>query len=173
MDFITLPKRITQLHGAPCQHTQTRTTNILGFHAKVCALCGQMLGYITPITSAEANRQVQPRPPVRREIHPQQHESEPMIASDFLTLAGKHMNDRAATYNAPEGERSMAKTVEMFNTLKGTELSATDGWEFMMLLKLVRANQGDFKSDNYEDLTAYAALAGEEASQAHQASLKH
>lgn len=83
------------------------------------------------------------------------------------------MTDRAKTYDKPQGERSMEATVKMFNTLKGTKLSAADGWEFMVLLKLVRANQGDFKSDNYEDLVAYAALAGEQASLDQQSASKH
>lgn len=92
----------------------------------------------------------------------------PAKAIDFLNKASKHMQDRAVTYDAPQGERSMETVVQMFNTLKGTNLSVTDGWEFMMLLKMVRANQGEFKSDNYEDLVAYAALTGEQAAADHQ-----
>ena len=39
----------------------------------------------------------------------------------------------------------------------------------MALLKIARANQGAFRADNYEDLVAYAALAGESAHQENQA----
>lgn len=87
----------------------------------------------------------------------------PHTAPEFLAQAKAHMEDRAATYDNPEGERSMGKTIEAFNAITGKNLTETDGWLLMTLLKAVRANQGEFKSDNYEDLTAYAALLGESA----------
>lgn len=81
-----------------------------------------------------------------------------------LMVAAQHMQDRASTYDAPSGERSMAKTVAMFNTLRGKDYITTEeGWMFMAILKIVRSQQGNFKLDNYEDLAAYAALAAEEA----------
>lgn len=90
-----------------------------------------------------------------------------MKAHDFLNAGIGHMTDRAATYDAPKGERSMSKTVEMFNALLGDKLreplTEEDGWNFMQILKLVRSKQGEFKSDNYEDGAAYAGLAGESA----------
>jgi hypothetical protein len=97
-----------------------------------------------------------------------------MTAWEILEAAGSHMRDRAATYDSPAGERSMAKTVAMFNAMVGREVMTTEqGWKFMCLLKLVRSEQGDFKSDNFEDLrmelrrrlhgAAYFALAGEAA----------
>lgn len=86
------------------------------------------------------------------------------FAHDFLTKAATHLKDRAVTYDKPEGERSMAKTVEMFNALTDSEITEEQGWKFMALLKLVRSEQGNFKADNYEDLSAYGALAGEAAS---------
>lgn len=89
--------------------------------------------------------------------------TQPTTAPDFLVQAKKHMDDRAATYDKPEGERSMANTVEAFNTITGHELSEKDGWLLMSILKMVRANQGEFKQDNYEDLVAYTALLAESA----------
>ena len=90
-----------------------------------------------------------------------------MKAHEFLEAGIGHMKDRAATYDAPSGERSMEKTVEMFNSLLGDKLreplTEEDGWNFMQILKLVRSKQGDFKADNYEDGAAYAGLAGEAA----------
>ncbi len=93
--------------------------------------------------------------------------------SDVLRAAAQHMEDRAATYDSPAGERSMMKIVEMFNTLcRGDQfgnesyMSTEQGWMFMALVKMVRSQQGEFKLDNYEDLAAYAALAGEEAADA-------
>ena len=87
-----------------------------------------------------------------------------MKAQEFLTKAGDHMQDRASTYDKPQGERSMAATVGAFNAINGTALTEEQGWMFMELLKIVRSIQGDYKADNYEDAVAYAALRGECAS---------
>ena len=86
-----------------------------------------------------------------------------MIRPDeVLSAAADHMQNRASTYDSPGGERSMAKTVDMFNILKGDDCFTTElGWMFMGILKMVRSQQGEFKLDNYEDLAAYAALAAE------------
>ena len=85
--------------------------------------------------------------------------------SEVLRAAAQHMEDRATTYDAPNGERSMEKTVAMFNNLMGGDryMTTEQGWLFMAILKIVRSQQGDFRADNYEDLAAYAALAAEEA----------
>lgn len=86
-----------------------------------------------------------------------------VTASDIMDAAGGHMQDRASSYDAPEGERSMSRTVQAFNAATGHSLSETDGWRFMEILKMVRSTQGDYRADNHEDATAYAALAGESA----------
>lgn len=86
-----------------------------------------------------------------------------MHASDFLQCGINHMRDREKTYDAKGGERGMGKTVAMFNSLYGLELTEQQGWAFMCLLKIVRTSQGAFRSDNYEDLAAYAGLMGESA----------
>lgn len=90
-----------------------------------------------------------------------------MKAHEFLEAGIGHMKDRAATYDAPSGERSMEKTVAIFNELLAEKLreplTEEDGWNFMQILKLVRSKQGKFKADSYEDGAAYAALAGEAA----------
>lgn len=90
-----------------------------------------------------------------------------MTAADFLEKGLGHMKDRAATYDAPAGERSMAKTVAMYNALTGQTMTEEQGWKFMCCLKLARSEQGDFRADNFEDLAAYAGLAGEAASNEH------
>lgn len=103
------------------------------------------------------------------EAHPESAaklESSRVQAPDLLEAAYKHMSDRAATYDSPEGERSMGKTVEAFNAITGHKLTEEQGWMFMTLLKMVRSTQGDFKSDNYEDAVAYEALRGEAAHRA-------
>jgi hypothetical protein len=75
------------------------------------------------------------------------------------------MQDRAATYDQPEGERSIGKTVAMFNTLTEHGLTEEQGWLFMTCLKMVRAQAGRYRADSYEDGAAYFALAGESAAQ--------
>ena len=87
-------------------------------------------------------------------------------APDFLHAAATHMENRATTYDSPEGERSMAATVAAFNAITGDGHMNTEerGWLFMTLLKAVRSQQGNYKSDNYEDGAAYFALSGEAAS---------
>ena len=82
-------------------------------------------------------------------------------AQQVLRNAAGHIGDRADTYDKPEGERSMASTVEAFNAITGHSLDEEQGWLFMGILKMVRSQQGKFKVDNYEDEAAYAALRAE------------
>lgn len=89
--------------------------------------------------------------------------TESVTAASILRAGLNHMEDRAATYDAEQGERSMGKTVTMFNTLYGFELTEEQGWAFMELLKLVRSSQGAYRQDNYEDGAAYMGLMGEAA----------
>ena len=86
-------------------------------------------------------------------------------ASDILQTAAQHMKERASIYDQPQGERSISKTVAMFNTLTGAGLTDEQGWLFMACLKMVRAQQGRYRADSYEDGAAYFALAGESAAQ--------
>jgi hypothetical protein len=87
-------------------------------------------------------------------------------AWDILEQAVVEMRDRAATYDKPEGERSMSATVVAFNAITGHELTEQHGWQFMELLKMVRSNQGAYRADSFVDGAAYAALAGEAAARA-------
>ena len=86
-----------------------------------------------------------------------------MTAQEILQAARGHMQDRAQTYDKPEGERSMASAVEAFEAITGVGMSEEQGWLFMTVLKAVRSQQGHYRADNYEDGTAYFALAGEAA----------
>ena len=86
-----------------------------------------------------------------------------MKAHDFLEAGLQHMKDRAKTYDNPQGERSIGKTVSAFNAITGHNLTEEQGWMFMALLKIVRSQQGEYKSDNYEDLSSYSGLMGEAA----------
>lgn len=86
----------------------------------------------------------------------------PVTPYGVLEAARKHMLDRAATYDSPEGERSMKATVQAFNAIHGTELTEAQGWTFMTLLKLVRTAQREaYHADSYEDAAAYVGLAAE------------
>lgn len=83
-------------------------------------------------------------------------------APAMLEAAYGHMAQRAATYDKPEGERSMRSTVAAFNAITGRDLTESEGWLLMALLKMVRDRQrGTPHRDSCEDLVAYAALYGE------------
>lgn len=93
-------------------------------------------------------------------------------AATFLRRATEAIEARGVVRDQPTGERSMARTVAMFNALmsndtpdtmtKGAnELSELDGWRFMICLKLARSVGGQFNPDDYIDMAGYAALAGE------------
>ncbi len=60
----------------------------------------------------------------------------------------------------------MEAAVGAFNAVEGLSLTATQGWRFMICLKLARASQGAHRPDNYVDGAAYCALAGEAAAAA-------
>lgn len=87
-----------------------------------------------------------------------------MKASEFLEKGVKHMRDRAEQRDASDGERSMKRCVEAFNALEGVSITEAQGWRFMVLLKYARSVNGVFTADDYEDMAAYAGLAGECAS---------
>lgn len=87
-------------------------------------------------------------------------------AADILRKGAQHIEDRAASRDQPEGERSMARCVKAFNVMFGKDLTETQGWQFMELLKMSRSAAGAHNPDDFEDATAYAALAGESAARA-------
>lgn len=88
-----------------------------------------------------------------------------VTAPQLLEKAASHMRDRAATYDSPEGERSMAKTVAAFNAITGRDLTETEGWLLLQVLKEVRLFQRPgYHADSAEDCIAYAALKAESKS---------
>lgn len=89
-----------------------------------------------------------------------------ITAPDILRAGIAHMEDRAATYDQPRGERSMQKTVGAFNALTGAAITEEQGWLFMVCLKAARTQQGGFRADNFEDGAAYFGLMGEAAARA-------
>lgn len=86
---------------------------------------------------------------------------EPLDALEILLAAADCIGDRASQCDQADGERSMSRAVDTFNTLAGHHLSERDGWIFMAVLKLARAQGGRHVLDDYIDGAAYLALAGE------------
>lgn len=84
-------------------------------------------------------------------------------APELLEAAAGHMRDRAATYDKPDGERSMGRAVQAFNAITGQQLTEAEGWLLLQVLKDVRAFTSRDKPhrDSIEDCIAYAALKGE------------
>jgi len=87
---------------------------------------------------------------------------------ELLRKAAEAIGDRAAQRDLPEGERSMLRCVSAFNALTGHDLTEREGWVFMSVLKLARAQNNDESGaspnlDDYVDGAAYMALAGESA----------
>lgn len=81
-------------------------------------------------------------------------------AHSFLEKGVQHMKDRAAQRDSEGGERSMKACVDAFNAIFGHNLTETQGWQFMVLLKMARG-RNKFNPDDYEDGAAYTGLAGE------------
>lgn len=103
-------------------------------------------------------------------LHACQTETPPRItqtpthnsASGFLRRADQIMEERGKTYDAPAGERSMARTVQAFNMITSNDLTEAEGWLLMQLLKDVRQWQRPaFHQDSADDGVAYAALKAE------------
>jgi hypothetical protein len=88
-------------------------------------------------------------------------EREIVTADDLLETARSLINQRGKERDKASGERSMRGAVLAFNALFGASLTETQGWTFMLLLKLSRSAGGAYKQDDYLDAIAYAALAAE------------
>lgn len=83
-------------------------------------------------------------------------------AAELLGRAARHMHDRAVTYDALDGERSMGKAVTAFNAITGHSLSESEGWLLLQVLKDVRLfTRSEYHADSAEDCIAYAALKAE------------
>jgi hypothetical protein len=84
-----------------------------------------------------------------------------MDAPDLLEKAAATMRERSAERDT-EKERAMARTVALFNAaFPALGITEYQGWMFMLFLKMARAHGGSFREDDYLDMAAYAALAGE------------
>jgi len=64
-----------------------------------------------------------------------------------------------------DGERSMQRIVKVFHALTDHHMTETEGWMFMVVLKLCREKTGK-DIDNWIDGAAYMALAAESVEKA-------
>ena len=83
-------------------------------------------------------------------------------ATEILEEATITLNSRGSSRDNGK-ERSMKKCVESFNSMYGKDMSVTEGWMFMVFLKISRSTSGDVNVDDYVDGAGYFSLAGEEA----------
>ena len=83
-------------------------------------------------------------------------------APDLLIMAADTIGNRASERDNADGERSMARAVQMFNVWRGprahTPMTEPDGWALMVFLKLARAAEGNHRQDDWVDGSAYMAL---------------
>lgn len=83
-------------------------------------------------------------------------------ASEIADSALKHIRERAETYDQPTGERSAAKTAKAFNAITGRNITESEVWLLLQLLKDVRQwSRKDYHQDSAEDCIAYASLKAE------------
>jgi hypothetical protein len=92
------------------------------------------------------------------ELHGTDSEPDVLAATDFLQEAQELIGQRGTERDKPQGERSMAQAVAIFNAMTGLELSESQGWKFMVALKFARMSGGKFKLDDYLDAIGYTAL---------------
>ena len=106
---------------------------------------------VTPIISwPNPDTVTPPNPPIQ------------FTAPQMLKRASDLMVERAVQYDSPEGERSMEKITNAFSAITGKNITESEGWMFMVLLKLVRDNTRTLgHQDSCEDLIAYSSLYGE------------
>ena len=120
--------------------------------------CDTEAPYTVPPYTLDVIEELNPAAPA----YPPEYPQPPVQAPELLGRAARHMHDRASTYDAPGGERSMGKAVEAFNAITGHTLSESEGWLFMALLKAVRSEtRGEPHQDSLEDFIAYTALFAE------------
>lgn len=111
----------------------------------------RLINMVTPIISwPNPDTVTPPNPPIQ------------FTAPQMLKRASDLMVERAVQYDSPEGERSMEKITNAFNAITGKNITESEGWMFMVLLKLVRDNTRTLgHQDSCEDLIAYSSLYGE------------
>lgn len=95
-----------------------------------------------------------------------------MDACEILQNGIDAIGDRASQRDLPSGERSMLRAVNAFAKITGVQMTETQGWWFMAVLKIARSTAGAHRLDDYVDAAAYAALAGEASERAQQPTMQ-
>lgn len=120
--------------------------------------CDSEPPFEVPPYTLEVIEEINPAAPA----YPPEYTPPSVQAPELLGRAARHMHDRASTYDAPGGERSMGKAVTAFNAITGHTLSESEGWLLLQVLKDVRNfSRGKPHQDSLEDCIAYAALKAE------------
>ena len=70
-----------------------------------------------------------------------------MRAEDYLQQALDALKQRASVRDQ-DSERSMAQAVKIYNSMARVPLTESEGWRFMLALKLARGMQGGFHADD-------------------------
>ena len=81
-------------------------------------------------------------------------------APDIARRAAELIEERGADRDT-DGERTMGRAVAAFNALRDADLTESEGWLLLMLLKQSRAAGGRFCRDDHDDTVGYAALKAE------------
>lgn len=85
-----------------------------------------------------------------------------VLAPEMLRKAADLLIERGKQYDKPEGERSMGRCVTAFNAITGRDLTESEGWLLLQVLKDVRQWQRPgYHQDSAEDCIAYASLKAE------------
>lgn len=120
--------------------------------------CDTEAPYTVPPYTLDVIEEINPAAPA----YPPEYPQPPVQAPELLGRAARHMHDRASTYDAPGGKRSMGKAVDAFNAITNHTLSESEGWLLLQVLKDVRLfTRAAYHADSAEDCISYAALKAE------------
>ena len=92
------------------------------------------------------------------------HPSIPLTKTsrDYLRESISIQNERSVDYDSEDGERSMGKTIIAFNAITGYDLTESEGWLLLQLLKDTRQwTSPTLHEDSALDCVSYAALKAE------------
>lgn len=83
-------------------------------------------------------------------------------AEQINEAAMEHIIERGKTYDSEAGERSAAKTAQAFNAITGHNISESEVFLLLQILKDVRQwSKSKYHQDSAEDSISYAVLKAE------------
>lgn len=136
-------------------YNQTKTHNYGGF--KTPAAGGAFKNEPTPVGHCVPDKGIKLSPkPASKPA------AEPCAFTEFLQNAIDLEKQRGVDYDSPDGERSAARIAEAFNAITGYDLTESEVWLILSLLKQVRQWSNEaFHRDSAEDQVTYVALMSE------------